>query len=62
MKEKFKGSRIIIVGDHGFRGTGTNAKKINPNLTTIYARGFDLKDINSLNSVQDLSYLILKSF
>lgn len=60
--EKFKGSRIIIVGDHGFRGTGTNAKKINPNLTTIYTRGFNSKDIDSLNSVQDLSYLILKSF
>ncbi len=60
--EKFNESRIIIVGDHGFRGTGSNAKKINPLLTSIYTRGFDAKDIISLNSVQDLSYLILNSF
>ena len=60
--EKFKNTRIIICGDHGFRGTSKNAQEINPNLTTLYTKGFNHNDIDSINYVQDLSYLILNSF
>lgn len=56
---KFKDCRIIITGDHGYR---FYEKKINPNLTNLYL--FNFPKINFLNqtSVQDLGYLILRSF
>lgn len=50
--------RIIITGDHGFRFN----KKINPEYTDSYYRGFDLINIDSYNFIQDLGYLIYKSF
>jgi len=60
--DKFEDCRIIITGDHGFRGTAQNAEEINPHLTSIYTKGFREKDIETLKSVQDLSYLIFNSF
>lgn len=58
--EKFKSSRIIIVGDHGFR---FNRNEINPKLTNLYLYNYPkeiLKDSDHV--VQDLGYLILNSF
>jgi hypothetical protein len=46
--------RIILSGDHGFRGD----KRINPNQTFMAFYGFDEQDLNSIESVQDLGSLI----
>jgi len=55
---KNKNVRIIITGDHGFRFN----KKINPEYTDSYYRGFDSANIENYNFIQDLGYLIFKSF
>ena len=58
--EKFKNSKIIIVGDHGFR---FNREKINPTLTNIYLFNYPKGVLTrSEHVVQDLGYLILNSF
>ncbi len=58
--EKFKTSRIIIVGDHGFR---FNKKQVDPKLTNIYLYNYPKEVIKSSDHVvQDLGYLILNSF
>ena len=57
-QDKFKQSRIIISGDHGFRSDST----IDKYKTSLYLKGYD--HINNVNSftVQDLGYLINESF
>ena len=46
--------RIILSGDHGFRGES----RINPNNTFAAFYGFSKQDLNSIRSVQDLGNLI----
>ena len=46
--------RIILTGDHGYRGD----KKINPNNTFGAFYGFDKKSAEAISSVQDLGSLI----
>ena len=46
--------RIILSGDHGFRGD----KRIDPNQTFVAFYGFDEQDLISIESVQDLGILI----
>jgi hypothetical protein len=46
--------RIILSGDHGFRGD----KRIDPNQTFIAFYGFDERDLISIQSVQDVGSLI----
>lgn len=50
--------RIILSGDHGFRGF----KTINPKNTFIAFYGFDDQDLTMIKSVQDLGILINSSF
>ena len=59
LDEKLTDTRIIISGDHGYRGS---INKINPKNTNLYTYGFDLDEIKNINSVQDLGYLIYESF
>ncbi|MDC1218026.1 hypothetical protein N8131_07945 [Flavobacteriaceae bacterium] len=55
---KFNTSRIIITGDHGYRGDPI----IDKTKTSLYIKGYDnIKDVNSF-VVQDLGYLINSSF
>ena len=57
-QEKFSKSRIIISGDHGFRGDA----KINKYKTSLYLKGYDnISDVKHF-VVQDLAYLINQSF
>ena len=46
--------RIILTGDHGYRGD----KKINPHNTFGAFYGFDKKSAEAISSVQDLGSLI----
>jgi hypothetical protein len=46
--------RIILTGDHGYR----QDKLINKNITFSAFWGFKKKDINELNSVQDILKII----
>lgn len=46
--------RIIITGDHGFRGD----KRINPNDTFAAFWGFEKEDVDKIKTVQDLGSLI----
>ena len=55
---KFKKSRIIIVGDHGFRGSNS----INPNLTNLYLYNYPNGIVKDSDVVQDIGYLISNSF
>lgn len=57
-QDKFKKSRIIISGDHGYRSDSL----IDKYKTSLYLKGYD--HINNVNSftVQDLGYLINESF
>ena len=57
--KKFNNARVIITGDHGFRGTSKAASNINPNHTSLYAKGMD---ISKIKTVQDIAYLINDSF
>lgn len=50
--------RIILSGDHGFRGD----KRINPYYTFTAFYGFDQSSIDSIKSVQDLGSLINSCF
>ena len=50
--------RIILTGDHGFRGD----IRINPHYTFTAFYGFENKDIQKLKSVKDLGSLINGSF
>ena len=55
---KFKSSRIIITGDHGYRFDPI----IDKTKTSLYIKGYDnIKDVNSF-VLQDLGYLINASF
>ncbi|MDG2372197.1 MAG: hypothetical protein P8L83_06255 [Flavobacteriaceae bacterium] len=56
--KKFENTRIIIVGDHGFR----HHKDFNSLNTTGYFKGFKSEDLDKIKSVQDLGYLINSSF
>jgi len=57
-QDKFKKSRIIISGDHGFRSDTL----IDKYKTSLYLKGYDhIDNVNSF-TVQDLGYLINKSF
>ena len=56
--KKFENSRIIIAGDHGFRYN----KKINPELTNIYLKGYDSIKQDKYMVIQDLGNLIFESF
>jgi len=57
--DKLSKSRIIISGDHGYRGS---PNKINPYSTNLYLYGFDKSDFEKIKNVQDLGYLINGSF
>ena len=57
--DKLSNSRIIISGDHGYRGS---PNKINPYSTNLYLYGFDKSDFEKIKNVQDLGYLINGSF
>lgn len=60
ISEKFKSSRIIIVGDHGFR---FNRNEINPRLTNVYLYNYPNGIVKGSDYVvQDLGYLIFNSF
>ena len=50
--------RVIISGDHGFRGY----KTLNPNYTFTAIYGFDESSIKKIKSVQDLGSLINSGF
>ena len=54
----FNNSRIIITGDHGFRYN----QSINPELTDVYLKGYEINDRIDLLVVQDIGYIINKSF
>jgi len=56
--KKFDNTRIIIVGDHGFR----HHKSFSPLITSGYFKGFKSDDLDKIKSVQDLGYLINSSF
>ena len=47
--------RIILAGDHGFRGSKNN---IDPHYTFCAFYGFNEIDVNKIYSVQDLGSLI----
>jgi hypothetical protein len=50
--------RIILVGDHGFRGD----KRINPHETSMAFYGFEDEDLYQIQSIQDLGSLINGSY
>lgn len=50
--------RIILTGDHGYRGT----REINPAYTFSAFYGFDSTSINKITSVQDIGSLINSSY
>ena len=54
----FRNSRIIITGDHGFR----HNKSIDPELTSIYLKGYNLQNTNNDLTVQQIGHVILESF
>jgi hypothetical protein len=56
-EEKFKNTRVIIIGDHGLR----RAKGFDPYSTFGAFYGFNSEDIIKLNEVQDIGSLIDKS-
>jgi len=55
--DRFKNSRVIITGDHGFRSNKTNGYK-----TSLFLKGFDQKILMKEFTVQDLGFLIDQSF
>ena len=58
--DKFKNTRIIITGDHGFRSETQNL--VDPHKTILYTKGINSNDLNQIKSVQDLGFLINNSF
>jgi len=58
--DKFKNTRIIITGDHGFRSETQNL--LDPYKTVLYTKGINSNDLNQIMSVQDLGFLINNSF
>ena len=56
--EKFNDCRIIITGDHGFRGDN----RINMYKTSLYLKNYNNFELEDEFFVQDLGYLINNSF
>ena len=56
--EKFKETKVIIVGDHGYRGN----EEINPLNTFGAFYGFEKTNLDLITSPQDIAHLILHNF